>query len=353
MAADNKTEKATSKKRKDERKEGNVVLSKDVVSVVLIFCSFYALKSLFPYMYNSVNAFMKRFIVLSGEMTDLNQDSLAILSNELLKATAIGVLPLGIICMVAGILAYGVQTRFLFATKSLRPKFSKINPLEGIKRLFSMKNAVELVKSLLKLVILAFILVSILKDNSVSVMRTMDMSIVAAGELMFEMMMGMITRVCLFFAVVAFLDYLFQRWDYERKIMMSKQELKEEFKQTEGNPEIKGKIKETQRARARMRMMQAVPEADVIIRNPTHYAVALKYDKDLHNAPIVVAKGQSELALRIVEMGEKHGVVCIEDKPLARGLYAEAEIDREIPLNYYAAVAEILVQVLKINKELR
>ena len=179
----------------------------------------------------------------------------------------------------------------------------------------------------------------------------MDMPVSDSAVYMFDRMMTMITRVSMVFAVIALFDYMFQRWDYERKIRMSKQELKEEFKQTEGNPEIKGRIRDLQKQRARTRMMQAVPQADVIIRNPTHFAVALSYDMDKNNAPVVVAKGQDELALRIVRVGEEHNVAVIEDRPLARGLYALAEINQEIPMEYYSAVAEVLVFVYKMNRK--
>ncbi|MCP1102522.1 flagellar biosynthetic protein FlhB [Aequitasia blattaphilus] len=353
MAAENKTEKATPKKRKDERKEGNIFMSKDVVSVVFIFGSFYALRILFPYTYENLSHITKRFIYLSGTMTDLNQDNIGSLGQEFLTAAAQGILPISFVCLAIGVLAYGVQTRFIFVGKSLKPKFSKLNPVEGIKKMFALKNAVELLKSLIKTVILVAILYSILKDSAINVVRTMDMSIQDGVKYMFSIMMSMIFRVCIFFAAVAFLDYLFQRWDYERKIMMTKQEIKEEHKQAEGNPEVKGKIKETQRQRARMRMMQAVPDADVIIRNPTHFAVALKYDQDKNRAPIVLAKGKNELAFRIIEVAQENGVTCVENKPLARGLYAEAELNQEIPMAYYGAVAEVLVYVLKLNKKLR
>lgn len=353
MAADSKTEKATPKKRRDERKEGNIFQSSDVVNVVFVFVSFYMLKLIFPDIYETSGNFMKRFISLAGNMTDLSGQSVGKFGMEFLAAAAKTILPFALICMVAGVVMHGVQTKFLFTSKNFRPKLNRISPLQGIKKIFALKNVIELVKNLLKVVVLIVIIYSLLKQDAVNVIRTMDMSISASAAYTFDMIISMILRVSMVFAVIAFLDYLFQRWDYERKIKMSKQEVKEEFKQTEGNPEIKGRIRDIQKQRARSRMMQAVPAADVIIRNPTHFAVALSYDTEKNSAPVVVAKGVNELALRIVRVGEENKVAVIEDRPLARSLYAETELNREIPSEYYGAVAEILVYVYKLNKKMR
>jgi flagellar biosynthetic protein FlhB len=353
LAADSKTEKATPKKRRDERKEGNIFKSTDVSNIVFVFISFYALKKLFPYLYDTVVQFMKHFIELAGSITELNQNNVGEYGREFIVAAAKTILPFAVICMVLGVITHGIQSRFLFTAKNFYPKFNRISPLQGIKKLFSLKNVIELIKNIIKVIVLIAILYNLLKADAETIMRTMDMSVAGSTVYMFDMLMTMITRVSMVFAVIALFDYMFQRWDYERKIKMSKQEVKEEYKQTEGNPEIKGKIRELQKQRARMRMMQAVPTADVIIRNPTHFAVALSYDIDKHSAPIVVAKGQDELALRIVRTGEEHNVAVIENVPLARGLYGQTELNHEIPMEYYGAVAEILVFVYKMNKKMR
>lgn len=324
-----------------------------MVNVVFVFVSFYILKFIFPEIYDTAGNFMKRFIGLAGDVTDLTGQSAGKYGMEFLAAAAKTVLPFALICMVVGVIMHGIQTRFLFTAKNFYPKLNRISPLQGIKKIFALKNVIELVKNLLKVIVLIVIIYSLLKQDAVNVIRTMDMSISASAAYTFDMIISMILRVSMVFAVIAFLDYLFQRWDYERKIKMSKQEVKEEFKQTEGNPEIKGRIRDIQKQRARSRMMQAVPAADVIIRNPTHFAVALSYDTDKNSAPVVVAKGMDELALRIVKVGEENDVAVIEDRPLARSLYAETELNREIPSEYYGAVAEILVYVYKLNKKMR
>ncbi|CUX49414.1 flagellar biosynthesis protein FlhB [Clostridium sp. C105KSO13] len=351
MAADSKTEKATPKKRRDERKEGNVFKSTDVANVAFVFIAFYSLKKLFPSILKTVSDFMKHYLDLAGSAGELNLNNIGGYGREFAAAAAKTILPFAFICVAVGVIIHGVQTRFLFTPKNFYPKFNRISPIRGIKNLFSLKNVIELVKNILKVIVLVAILYNLLKTDAETVMRTMDMPVSTSVTYMFDRMMTMITKVSLVFVVIAIFDYMFQRWDYERKIRMSKQELKEEFKQTEGNPEIKGRIRELQKQRARTRMMQAVPEADVIIRNPTHFAVALLYDMDKNNAPVVVAKGQDDLALRIVRVGEEHKVAVIEDVPLARGLYAQAEINHEIPMEYYGAVAEVLVFVYKMNKK--
>ncbi len=347
-----KTEKATPKKRRDQRKEGNVLQSKDVASLVTFAGSFFALSIFLEGMIVSIAQFMIRFLGIAGTMTDTSNGNVITLSSLFAVTLAKSLLPFLLVCVLLGILGSGMQTRFLFATKNLKPKFSRLNPLEGFKKLFSMQNIVELVKSILKLIVLIVLTYSMLKADMASTVKTMQLDIAKSVAFTFSMLKTLIIRIVIAFVAIAALDYLYQWWSFERKLRMSKQEVKEEYKQTEGNPEIKGRIKNLQQQRARMRMMQAVPDADVIIRNPTHFAVALKYDIDQNSAPIVLAKGQDELALRIIAVGEERKVPVIENRPLARALYAETEINGEIPPEHYGAVAEILVYIYKLNQKM-
>ena len=347
-----KTEKATPKKRRDQRKEGNVLQSKDVASLVTFAGSFFALSIFLEGMIVSIAQFMIRFLGIAGTMTDTSNGNVLTLSSLFAVTLAKSLLPFLLVCVLLGILGSGMQTRFLFATKNLKPKFSRLNPLEGFKKLFSMQNIVELVKSILKLIVLIVLTYSMLKADMASTVKTMQLDIAKSVAFTFSMLKTLIIRIVIAFVAIAALDYLYQWWSFERKLRMSKQEVKEEYKQTEGNPEIKGRIKNLQQQRARMRMMQAVPDADVIIRNPTHFAVALKYDIDQNSAPIVLAKGQDELALRIIAVGEEGKVPVIENRPLARALYAETEINGEIPPAHYGAVAEILVYIYKLNQKM-
>lgn len=340
-----KTEQPTSKRRKDARKEGNVFQSKDIVTVVMLAGIFLMMRLMMPYIYTNLRNYMKWII------EGINVDSF--LSFQLFSTTVRvmlqSVLPLLLAAMMLGILSHGVQTRFNISFYPLKPKFSKLNPLKGIKNMFSLKRVVELLKNLLKIILLLVLLYNILKDDVVEIARMVDMSLINSAAFMMSMVFSLVMKVCLAFAVVAFFDFLYQRWEYERDLKMTKQEVKDEFKQTEGNPEIKGRIRSLQRQMAMSRMIQKVPQADVIIRNPTHYAIALKYDPHVNGAPMVLAKGQDELALRIIRVGEENGVFITENRPLARALYESCELDREIPAEFYGAVAEILVYIYKAS----
>ncbi len=340
-----KTEQPTSKRRKDARKEGNVFQSKDIVTVVMLAGIFLMMRLMMPYIYTNLRNYMKWII------EGINVDSF--LSFQLFSTTVRvmlqSVLPLLLAAMMLGILSHGVQTRFNISFYPLKPKFGKLNPLKGIKNMFSLKRVIELLKNLLKIILLLVLLYNILKDDVVEIARMVDMSPINSAAFMMSMVFSLVMKVCLAFAVVAFFDFLYQRWEYERDLKMTKQEVKDEFKQTEGNPEIKGRIRSLQRQMAMSRMIQKVPQADVIIRNPTHYAIALKYDPHVNGAPMVLAKGQDELALRIIRVGEENGVFITENRPLARALYESCELDREIPAEFYGAVAEILVYIYKAS----
>lgn len=340
-----KTEQPTAKRRKDARKEGNVFQSKDVATVAMLFCVFWMVRFMMPLIYKTVRGYMEWILSgIGGDMEQFYSSQLMFISiTSFLKCG----LPLLLAALMCGIIVHGTQTRFNVAFKALKPKFSKLNPLTGIKKMFSLKNVVELLKNLIKIILLLALLYNLLKGDIVPIARMIDMPPANSVVYMLQMSFDLVMKVCMAFTVVAFFDYLYQRWEYEKNLKMTKQEVKEEFKQTEGNPETKGRIRKIQRQMAMSRMMQKVPEADVIIRNPTHYAVALKYDPDRHGAPVVLAKGQDELALRIVKAGEENGVFITENRPLARALYASCQLDQEIPAEYYGAVAEILVYIYK------
>lgn len=324
-------------------------MSHDVITLVCLFGSFYLLKTLFPTLYKLLREFAVKWFSGAGTMTDFSMGSLQQLGNESLALLAKALIPFLLICCVLAIVATGVQTRFLFTGKNFAPKFSRLNPMQGIKKLFSLRNVLELVKNLLKVTILLIIIFNLLKQDLVPMMRMMYMDVQLSASQMLSMIVEMTMQICMVFLVIAGLDFGYQWWDYERRLKMSKQEIKEEYKEMEGNPETKNRIRNIQRQRAQMRMMQAIPKADVIIRNPTHFAVALQYDLERNSTPVVVAKGQDELALRIVAIGEENGVTVLENKPLARALYAQCAVDQEIPAEYYGAVAEILVYVYKMN----
>ena len=352
MASDEKTEKATPKKRRDQRKKGNVPTSKDVISVVSLVGCFYCLQMLFPGIVRRLKDLMLFQVSRIADMNELSLANLQLVGMKAVETAAWCIFPLGLISLAIGVLGTGIQTRFLFTREPLKFNLGKLNPLKGIKNLFSTRQLVELLKALLKITILAVVLYDILKDELVVIAQMMDVNPVSAAVYVLREIISMVLRIGMIFAAIAGFDFFFQRWKYEKDMKMSKEEVKEEYKQMEGDPKVKGKIKSLQQSMARSRMMQAVPDADVIIRNPTHFAVALRYDIDHDNAPVVVAKGQDYIALKIVEIAEKSKVTVIENKPLARGIYASTPLGGQIPAEYYGVVAEILVEVFRMNKKL-
>ena len=352
MASEEKTEKATPKKRRDQRKKGHVASSKDVIVVASLIGCFYCLQLLFPAIYETLRDTMIFQITAVAEIDELSLGNLQMLGMKTVKDLAKCIFPLGVISLTIGVVATGIQTRFNVTTKPLKFKLSKLNPLKGIKNMFSAKQVVELLKAVIKIIILGVILYGILKDEIVVIAQMMDIDPLSSSAYVLKEIVSMVLKVGMVFAAIAGFDYFYQRWSYEKNLKMTKEEVKEEFKQSEGDPKIKGKIRSLQQSMARSRMMQAVPDADVIIRNPTHYAVALRYDIDKDNAPVVIAKGQDLIALKIVEIAENHKVTVIENKPLARGIYASTPLGGQIPAEYYGMVAEILVEVFRMNKKL-
>ena len=352
MADSSKTEKPTPKRRNDERKKGNVFMSQDAVSVVTLLGAF----AVFWMMAGRIAERLSWFMRLCFTRVDLAggvafDDVLHELIMQSLNLIVKTVLPITLVTAACAIVATFAQTRMLVASELMKPKFSRINPLEGFKRLFSLKSLINALKGILKISLLMIIVYISIKGMFLECAKYLYVDLEASARHLFSQGMSMIIKIGIAFVSIAALDYMYQRWDYERNLRMSKQEIKEEYKQTEGDPQIKGKIKETQRKRAMSRMMQQVPQADVVIRNPSHFAVALRYRPEQDAAPIVLAKGMDELALRIVKVAEAHKVPTIENVPLARALYADAELDQEIPPELYNPVAEVLVYIFRLNEK--
>ena len=349
MPEGNKTEKATPKKRRDERKKGNVFKSQDAVAVAGLLGTFATLWLLTGTFAQQLGGFMTLCLATAGEESrDVGGvcGELAVQGIVLVVKT-VGIVALAaILCAVAATFA---QTRFLVSTESMKPKFSRLSTLQGFKRLFSLKSLVETLKNLIKIAILMAIIFLSIRDMFLESSNYLYTDLTAAAAHLVEMAGEMVVRICIAFVAVAAMDFFYQWWDYEKNMMMTKQEVKEEYKQMEGDPQVKGKIKEIQRRRAQQRMMQQVPGSDVVIRNPTHFAVALRYKPDQDDAPIVLAKGQDNIALRIVQIAEENKVAVIENVPLARALYAQAELNQMIPPELYGAVAEVLVYIFKLN----
>ncbi|RDW19497.1 flagellar biosynthesis protein FlhB [Oceanobacillus arenosus] len=347
--AGEKTEKATPKKRQDERRKGKVAKSQDINAAILLLSSLVTLivfsKNILG---NMMLLFEQFFINFDREVTISSVMQVFITAVfELAKLVA----PIFVISIIAAIASNFLQIGFLFTTESLKFDLKRIDPIQGAKRIFSIRALVELLKSLLKIVCIGsitFFIIWMYKDEMLMTAFTN-----AEGALSFfgrvTATMGISATIALLF--LAILDYAYQRFDFEKNLRMSKQDIKDEYKNMEGDPLIKSKIKERQRQAATRRMMSEVPNADVVITNPTHFAIAIKYDEKKASAPYVLAKGVDQTALKIKEIAKEHDVVMVENRPLARALYKAIEIGDVIPEEFYQAVAEILAYVYRLEKK--
>lgn len=346
MADSQKTEKATPKKRRDERKKGHVFLSNDVVAVAALMGGFCLLWATGPGMAQRLEEFLYNcFSSVTRDTFDFGA-----IFEECLQTLVWTIGPLLATTSLLAVAATFFQTKMLFSGESIKPKFSRISPLQGFKRLFSFRSVVEALKGILKITILLLLIYRFLLNVVDILTKYLYTDLLAACGHLFQETFSLVIQIGIAFTILAAADIFYQWWEYERQIRMSKQEVKEEYKQMEGDPQIKGKIKEAQRKMAQSRMMQQVPQADVVIRNPTHFAVALRYRPERDRAPVVLAKGQDELALRIIHTAERYRVAVIENVPLARALYASTELNREIPPTLYNAVAEVLVYLYRIDQ---
>lgn len=349
--AGEKTEKATPKRKQDERKKGNVFMSREAVTVVTLVASFYTLKGMSGGIFDGLKNLLIRFFTLCATMDTLNIKLLQQLFFDAILQFVIAVMPILGATVLAAVAATMLQTKMLVSMESLKFKGERLNPLNGLKKMFSLRSVVELLKAILKIVVLGAVLYNILKDQMALLPRLMDLTPQVIVITMSNMISEIVMLVAILFIALAAGDYFYQWWEYEKNLRMSKQEIKDEYKQMEGDPQVKSRQRSIQQQRARNRMMQSVPSADVVIRNPTHYAVALRYDREKDRAPMVIAKGQDHLALKIVEIAENHDVYVMEDKPLARGLYAAIEVGQEIPGQFYEPVAQILAFVYNLKKK--
>ena len=346
MAGEDKTEKATPKKRRDQRKEGNVLQSKEIVTAVSVLGIFSIVRILAGFLMKNLLSFTERVYEQSGTF-EVTADNFMELVVEVITVIVIVVGPVCLAAMLLGIIPTIAQTKGLFTMKACKPKFSRLNPLEGIKRMFSLQSIAGIVKGLIEVIAIGVLVFDEIKSKLPTILSLMDCGVMQGIAYAALSIYDLVMTICIVLVFVAAADYLFQWWQFEKKLKMSKQEVKDEFKQMEGDPQIKSKIKQRQQEMARNRMMQEVPTADVVIRNPTHYAVALRYDQDKNRAPQVVAKGKDYLALKIVKIAEENHVYLMENPPLARALYAQVDLGREIPYELYDAVAEVLTVVYR------
>lgn len=348
--ADDKTEKATPKRRDEARKEGNVPRSVEVNSAVSLIVGFLILSIAGKWMWGHMAYSMRTRLAELGHLTrePLTPDiAMRIGFDAVQTMLTIAIVPAGILT-IAGVLASALQVKPQITPEALKPKFKRINPISGFKQKFSMSSLFELGKNIFKLVVVGAPAGWLLWSRRAEILALGDAEPLAAGHLAASLAIAIGLRVGSIYIVLAIIDWIYQRYNYEKKLRMSMHEVRQEARQQELAPELKSAQRRRQREAARRRMMQDVPSADVIITNPTHYAVALKYDTDI-GAPQVVAKGVDLLALKIREIGEASGVVRFENRELARDLYASVEVGNVIPAELYTAVAEVLAFVYKTN----
>lgn len=350
MLSSDKTEEATSKKKQQQRKEGNIAKSKEIPLAISLVAITMTLPVLFGYGINELKKLMNYFLSIDFYM-ELTTHSIEKLLFNGIKSFLFIFLPIGLMMLLVGVLCSLAQVGILFTGQGLKPKFSKLNPINGFKNMFSPKNFVTLIKDIIIVIILGYIGFSFYKENYENILKLgsiyTPMIIYTIRDLLYEIL----KKMCIAVVCIATLDYVYQKYSHKKGMRMSKQEVKDEYKQAEGDPQIKSKIKQKQREIATRRMMQEVPNATVIINNPTHISIAIKYEGGKNQVPVVIAKGADNIAFKMREIAKANNIPMIENKPLARMIYKKVELNEEIPEDMYQAVAEILVAVYKIKKK--
>ena len=345
-----KTEEPTSKKLSDARKDGQVAKSKEIYNAfgllgLFLIINFYAgyignnLQGLFKSLYNQIPDLI---IMHEGLLPVLTFRGLFI--NMLLRVLII-VAPILAIAFLIAFVCDVVQVKWQPTSKPLKPKFSKLNPIKGFGKIFSVNSLVELIKSIAKIGLIVYVTYAYLINLVDDIFLLYDISVPSAIGMLGKLVVDLGIRISAVYLVIAFADLIYQKRKHKKDLMMTKQEVKDEYKNQEGDPQVKGQQKRRMMQASQRRMMQQLPQADVVITNPTHYAVAIKYDEDKYQAPIVLAKGADFMALKIKELAKEHGVEMVENKPLARMLYANVEVGEMVPPELYQAVAEVLAMV--------
>jgi len=345
---EDRTEAPSSKRRRDAREKGNVAKSTEINSVLVLLMGIVALRVMSPWLFKEMSWCINHsFQMISHPV--LNQNSFLVYSRNALIIFLKLSLPVAVVILFAGVLANIIQVGFLFTAEPLTPKFERINPISGLQRMFSMRSIVEVIKSIVKMAIIATVAYLTLKGRYQELILLGDTTIGAFWVFILKLGFTLVFRIALVLIILALLDYGYQRFEHEKQLKMTRYEVKEERKQLEGDPMVKARIRSLQREMARRRMMEEVPKATVVVTNPTTLAIAIRYEQTETEAPVVVAKGKHLIAQRIKEIAVKESIPVVEDKPLARAMYDQAKIGQQIPVEFYNAVAEILAYVYKLK----
>ena len=346
-----KTEEASSKKIEDARKDGNVPKSQDANAFVTLVVALGAFLALLPWIESRTVFLYYYYTNLIGH--SLDKETVFVLTLVTLREVIYMVIPLALSVAIAGLLANVLQTGFIFTTKPLIPDFAKLDPIKGIKNLFSIKKLVETIKIILKVSLVLYVCYYFLLSFTKELPSVIYFPIFDQLAWLKEKMLMLVAVMLILFLILSLFDLLYVRYNYFKDLRMSKQELKDEYKQMEGDPKIKAKIRQIQMQMTRKRMMQEIPQADVVITNPTHYAIAIRYDQEKEAAPKVIAKGTDFIALKIKEIAMNYNIQIVENAPLARELYKKCNLGESIPENLYKAVAEVLAFVYKSSNKMR
>ncbi len=347
-----RTEQATPRRLKEAREKGQVAKSRELASVAVLLTGLMTLFFGSTYFYHQLTLILRHYLENAGVIR-VNVDNIPDLGLLALRQLSFTLAPLFLLITAMAFMSNFLQVGAVFSLEPIKPKFSKISPLQGLKRIFSVQSLMELAKSILKILVVGWVAFDTVKGELENLLPLLDKTPSQILSYTGHVSFTIFWKTCLVITFLAVLDYMFQRWEHQKNLKMTKQEVKEEYKQTEGDPHIKSRIRSIQREMARKRMMAEVPEADVVITNPTHLAVALKYEAGKMEAPVVVAKGSGLIAQKIREIAREHGVPVIENRPLAQNLFKIVEIGSAIPESLYQAVAEVLAYVYRLKGKVK
>ncbi len=344
-----KTEKPSSRKLEKAKQQGNVPKSTEVPSALILLISMGVFMFAGSWMFWNLADFMRGIFENAGTL-DLDAAALSKFITVLIDQILLIIMPLMLPVLIAGICGNVIQFGFLLTSEPFIPKISKLNPIKGLKKIVSLKSFVEVIKSLFKFGLIGTIAFLVVKSEMEAFPGLMQMTVSGILSFFGAASFKICFNVCLALILLAMIDFTYQRWQHEKDLRMTKQEVRDEAKQTEGDPKVKSKIKQIQLETARRRMMEQVPAADAVITNPTHLAVAIQYEHKKMPAPKVVAKGAGFIALKIKEIAERNSIPVIENKPLAQTLFKIVELNEYIPVTLYRAVAEVLAYVYKLRQ---
>jgi len=351
MPDQEKTERPTGKRRQEARDKGRVAKSREVSTYLVLIGGLAVLHFAGSHMVTEMALFMKTTVLQAASLRIEAADVAPLLGRILIVLVKV-LAPLLLVVFVAAMVGNLIQVGFLFTSEPIMPKLSKLNPIQGFKRLISLRSLTEIVKFVAKLALVGVVVYTAIRKELPFIMPLADQSIQAIGSYICTTIFRIMLRSSWVLLALAILDYAYQRWEHEKNLKMTRQEVKEEFKQTEGDPLVKSRIRRVQREWARRRMMEAVPKADVVITNPVHLAIAIAYKQEGMAAPEVLAKGAAAVAERIREIARSHGIPIVENKPLARALFRQVDVGRQIPAALYKAVAEVLAYVYRLKNRL-